>query len=804
MNLKLLALLVGIFLLSLPALAQETAHDDHPAPTAATDTHADEHDTSREAAASGGRPAWAWPAALLLLAAGVGASVAGRRGQRRRAAFALATGCGLLALVLLRATLPPAGLEARAEAGHDDHEDEHGDDSPFVEVDAETAAALGLQTETVAPAELVLGLQATGRIIPVEARQAHLGSRLSGRLTAVRVRVGERVEAGQVVATLDSVDAAQAVAVWRESGARLAAAERTLATSRQLVASGVFTAAPWEEARRQLAEARVEQAASTSALAQARNEAEAARAELARTERLVAGGSFTTAAVEEARQRLAETERGLAEALAATSDAEADLVDATGAVALARQRVASAESLRRRTASLAATGELDRAPLEQAQNVVAGARARLQQVEVALAQAQRQAARGEELYRAELLALNDLESRRAAVSQRESERQEAATSVANANAALKRQEQIAAAGMASGRASQEAQNTVAEAQRELSAAEAREAKAESRVEVVREGVAPAQAAVAAARSALQREEALAHDETRSRSVLDSARLRVAQADRIVQGKQGEVTEAGRKVQVATAAVTREQDLAARRIRGREQLLGAEAEVRAARIGRDSAAEILQLLGVSTKSASRAHGPVQIPIRTPVTGLVTELDATVGEAVSGEQDLMAVVDLSEVYVEADVYEQDLPRISEGQPVLVTVRAYPDEPIPGVVVSISGQLDPETRAAHVRALLTNADWRLRPEMFATVSFSTDRSGSALTVSTEAVQEVEGGPVVFVQRGPTRYEVVPVTLGRREGDRVEVTLGLTAGAVVVTTGSYLVKSQRLKGELGEGHAH
>lgn len=805
MNIAMTLLLLSALTL-LPARAQDHVE---PAPSSGQVAgHADEPGAHAEHEASvptgsSARPAWAWPAILLLLAIGAATPVAARRGGRRLPLPAVIGTCVLAALAILVVTRP--GAEAPGhEAGHDEHEGEPAESSPFVSVSAEAAKALGLRTVTVSPTEFASGLAATGRIMPVESREAHLGSRISGRLTAVRVKIGDRVAAGQVVATLDSVDAAQAAAAWREAGARLAAARSNLATRRKLVTSGAFTAEPVEGARRQLADARVEQAKADSELAQARNELDAATAELARTERLVAGGSFTTAAEEEARQRLAEAERNLAEARARVAEAEAAVSDAKGAVDLARQRVTGAESLAERTARLAATGELDRAPLEQAQNHLAEARARRQQAEAALEQAQRQARRGEELYRAELISLNDLEGRRSAVREREAEHQTSVTAVANAESALKRQEQIAATRLTSGRAEQEAQNTLAEARRELAAANARLTQSESRLGVVRTGLPPAQAATEAARSALLRERALAGDQTRAHTALAEARLRVAQAERAAQGKRGEVTEARGKVGVAEAALKREQSLAAGHVRGREQLLGAEAEVSAARIARDNAAEVLHLLGASTKAAGGSRGPVQVPIRSPLSGQVTEIDATVGEAISAEQSLMSVVDLSEVYVEADVYEKDLPRIQEGQAVQVAVRAFPNQPVLGSVVSISGRLDPETRAAHVRALLPNPDWRLRPEMFAAVRFTTEAGARALSVPAEAVQEVEGGPVVFVQRAPEQYEMRSVSLGRRDGERVEVTSGLKGGEVVVTAGSYLLKSQRLKGELGEGHAH
>ncbi|MCC7492071.1 MAG: efflux RND transporter periplasmic adaptor subunit [Fimbriimonadaceae bacterium] len=786
-------------------------HADHPA--VAADGHAEhsepaahheeaDHDSAHQAAANGGRPGWRWPlAGALLLLAAAAPPLAARRARPTVGRWV--SGLALLATGGVLWLAPPP-VDPAEPAAADEHAGEAAAESPFVEVDPAAVAALGLRTALVAPADLVTTLAATGRLLALESHQAHLGSRVPGRLTSDTVRVGERVAAGQVVATLDSVDAAQAAAAWREAGAQLAAAQRNLAVRRRLVASGALTQGPLEEARRQLAAARTEQAKAGSALAQARNELDAARAEQERTTHLAGRGAFTTAAEEEARQRFAETEQALAAARTAVAEAAAEIGDAEGEVALARQKLASASALAERTGRLVATGELDRAPLEQAQNALAAARSQQQQSAAALDQAERSAQRGEELYRAELLALNDLEARRAALRERQAQHQEATAAVATAQTALRRQEQISHAQMAGGRAQQEADNSVAEARRELAAAEARLAKRQARQEVVSAALTPAQAAVNAARGAMQREQALAGDGTRAQSASAAARLRVQQAERTVDGTQGEASEAARQVALATTAVAREQRLAREQVRGRELLLDAEQQVQAAGIAQRNAAEMLQILGASTGAAARGASRLQIPIRTPLAGLVTALEASVGEAVGAEQDLLTVVDLSELYVEADVPERDLPQVAEGQLVRVTVRAFPAETFLGSVVSLSGQLDPETRAAHVRARLQNPAWRLRPEMFAEVGFVTAQSGRVLHVPAEAVQEVEGRAVVFVQLTPLRYETRPVTLGPRSAQRVAVTAGLHAGENVVIAGSYLLKSERLKGELGHGHAH
>lgn len=673
--------------------------------------------------------------------------------------------------------------------------------SPLLEIDAEAGQQLGLKTELVEPMRLATVLDATGRIVPVESREACLGARIAGRLTAVKVRLGQRVTAGEVVAWLDSVDAAQAAAAWRDASARLLAAQTNLANRRQLAASGLYALAPLEEARHKHADARLVEAGLRTALAQARNELDAAKAELARTQKLAAGGSFTTAAVEDSRQRLAEAERAHADALRSVAEAQSDEADVAAAVQVARARLQAATDALERTQQFAATGDADRGPLEQAQNAHAEARARLTQAQAALEQAKAQVQRGEALHRDELISLNELEQRRTLVRDRDAQVQEATSALANAKAAVARQEQIAGGKLSSGRSVAEARAAVTQARAELAAAEARVARSAARVAASQAAVAPAAAAVLAVRSSYDRERTIAGERTRSDSALDQAKLRVTQAERTCEGKDREVAEAQRKVQLTQAALTREERLAEGQVRTREQLLDAEREVRAASIARDNAAEVLKLLGAADGAAG-AKGAVQVPIKSPLSGVVTAVKASVGESVSADKDLLTVVDLSEVYVEADVYEKDLARVRQGQLVRLSVNTWPGEQFVGSVLSLSSALDAQTRACHVRALLRNPGWRLRPEMFASVAFVTGDDRAALTVAVDALQEVEGHKVVYVQRSPTQYEQRPVELGATTGQRVAVLTGLRSGERVVTAGSYLLKSQKLKDQLGEGN--
>ncbi len=732
---------------------------------------------------------------LCLLAAAAVLWLGRRQPAVARPVAALLVVIGVLVLMATRPR-PAASLDEHSE--HDEHDEQ----SETVHLEAEMAEALGLVVEPVLPGELASTLSVTGRLIAVEANEAHLGPTVAGRVAAVEVKVGDRVAAGAPVAWLDSVDVAQAAAAARESAARLTAAGRALAAKRELAANGAYSIGPLESARREAAEARLERAGIAATEERARNELAAAQSELERTEALAAAGEYTTAASEASRRALADAERDLTDAEQALAAAETEQAAAEAELANLRTRLEGAQAVLARTERLAATGELDRAPLEQADNAVAAARARREQAEAAAQQARRLVERGEAAYRSELISLNELEQRRTEQRDAEAALTEAESALVNAEAALARQQAIHDTRLVSGRAVQEAANAAAEAERAVAGAEATLGRFERNVEVARRGLPPATARVAAARASHEREQATAEAGTHAARAIDAARLRVDQAARSLTGAEREQAESARKVAAAESALAREAQLAQGQVRAREQLLEAERDVAAARIARDAAAEVVAILGGAR--AERRDGRLLVPIRSPRGGLVTEVHAAAGMAVGPEADLVTVVSLSELYVEADVTEQELPRVAEGQLVQVTVAAFPAETFTGSVVAVAGRLDPETRAAHVRALLRNPDGRLRPEMFAQVEFFTARRDGVLSVPEEAVQELDGVPHLFIQTGAEEYTARAVEVGPPQAGQVELLAGLEPGERVVVGGAYLLRSQLLKGELGEGHAH
>lgn len=263
-----------------------------------------------------------------------------------------------------------------------------------------------------------------------------------------------------------------------------------------------------------------------------------------------------------------------------------------------------------------------------------------------------------------------------------------------------------------------------------------------------------------------------------------ARLRIQQA---VTARQAERS---RKLVAIGAVPQKELEAIEGERQGQEEAIRAQESTIAGLLAR------LQRFGVGDPTS----GMSTTTIEAPFPGVVTAVQAAPGAVVESTSELLSIVDLSRVYVAGQVYERDLSKIRIGQNVYVLAASYPDVRFPGRVASLSPSLNPETRTASVRVEVVNTAERLRIDMFATVELPIAANSEALTVRTDAIQHVEGKSVVFVRADATHFSARPVQVGRTASNLIEITSGLKAGELVVTKGSFNLKSALLGKELSE----
>jgi cobalt-zinc-cadmium efflux system membrane fusion protein len=225
------------------------------------------------------------------------------------------------------------------------------------------------------------------------------------------------------------------------------------------------------------------------------------------------------------------------------------------------------------------------------------------------------------------------------------------------------------------------------------------------------------------------------------------------------------------------------------------LAGAEALEGEAR----AAGEQLSALGLTGDKTN----PSSLTLRAPISGVVVTRNALLGQPVNADEVLCEIVDLSEVWFLGRVFEKDLGRLNTHAPAEVQLNAYPNERFVGRIEYIGKQVDPVARTVTARIRLTSRGDLLRVGLFGTAFVSTGAVGTAealLVVPRNALTEVAGKQVVFVQQPDNDFELHEVVLGAAAIGKVQILSGLREGEKVVTRGVFTLKSAVLKNTFAE----
>src|SRR3954471_6822608 len=169
------------------------------------------------------------------------------------------------------------------------------------------------------------------------------------------------------------------------------------------------------------------------------------------------------------------------------------------------------------------------------------------------------------------------------------------------------------------------------------------------------------------------------------------------------------------------------------------------------------------------------------VRAPFSGIVAERLVSTGDYVSRGMKVATVVRIDPVRVELTVPEQYLSQVKDGQPVRLTVDAYPNEVFTAKVRFVSPALKSDQRALTVEAIAANADGRLKPGLFATALLQQPAAVPAMLVPASAGETVARTSRVYVLSAANKVEERIVTLGEKLGDRIELATGVKSGETV-----------------------
>lgn len=258
---------------------------------------------------------------------------------------------------------------------------------------------------------------------------------------------------------------------------------------------------------------------------------------------------------------------------------------------------------------------------------------------------------------------------------------------------------------------------------------------------------------------------------------------------------------------------------------------------------ESARQKLALLGVSKEEIAAIEDfrqpPARLVIRSPRSGHVIDKRIVAGASVEAKMTLFEVADLSTVWIEAEIYESDVPFVHVGQEIAAAVESYPNRTFQGKIALVHPHLEEATRTNRVRIRFDNPNHELRPGMFAEVTIDTPletiepykklavypplppgegqgvraapganapasinvpspkpspkgRGGLFLAVPESAVIDTGAKKIVYVERGEGQFEGHEVELGPRQDEFFPVVKGLSAGDRVAAAGSFLVDAE------------
>jgi Cu(I)/Ag(I) efflux system membrane fusion protein len=219
----------------------------------------------------------------------------------------------------------------------------------------------------------------------------------------------------------------------------------------------------------------------------------------------------------------------------------------------------------------------------------------------------------------------------------------------------------------------------------------------------------------------------------------------------------------------------------------------------------AAKQRLMLFGVKESQIvelEKAGKPnIRLPIYTPLSGIVIEKMVQQGQYVNVGDPLFNIADLSRVWVEIEVYENEFPNIRIGQSVEIRSQSFPAKPFTGRIAFIYPFLDPKTRTVKARVEMANQGMRLKPDMFVNAVIKAPL-GKAIVLPVTALIDTGKRQVVWVESQPGMFEPRDVQVGQKTDDKVQILSGIKAGEKVAVSGGYLIDSEsQLKGG-GGGH--
>ena len=255
--------------------------------------------------------------------------------------------------------------------------------------------------------------------------------------------------------------------------------------------------------------------------------------------------------------------------------------------------------------------------------------------------------------------------------------------------------------------------------------------------------------------------------------------------------------AQKRLALARTTLAREKKLWEEKISAEQDYQQAQQAAAEAEIALQSATQKLVSLRAGTASGGNL---TRYEIRSPIDGVITAKEISVGEVLKEDSSIFTVADLATVWAEMTIYAKDLNVVKVGQKAIVKATAFESQST-GTVSYVGSLVGKETRAATARIVLPNPDGTWRPGLAVNIDLIAGEVDVPIVIASEAVQTLGDKTTVFVREGD-QFEPRPVELGRSDDKSSEVIAGLKAGEQYVTKNSFILKAEIGKGDAEHGH--
>jgi RND family efflux transporter MFP subunit len=277
---------------------------------------------------------------------------------------------------------------------------------------------------------------------------------------------------------------------------------------------------------------------------------------------------------------------------------------------------------------------------------------------------------------------------------------------------------------------------------------------------------------------------------------------VKQAEASFQVAQATIRQREADLKFAQVNLDRSKSLFERQLLPRQSLDDAEARAAAAVAQLDLARA--QFAQAQARLDELRINLANTTITSPVNGFVGRRNVDPGAWASNAAPVVSVVDISSVRLVANVVEKDLRLVTVGDPARVAVDAFPGETFTGRIARVAPVLDPTTRTAEIEIEVPNADFRLKPGMYARMSVTIESRTGTTLVPKSAVVDYDRRRGVFTMTADNKAKFVPLETGIEDAERVEVRAGITTADTLVTSGASSLRENDtlvIAGQGGQG---